>query len=247
MYPSISALKNPKLIPDPPKKLLIISPKDLYGITASKGGEEYAKKLGFDVRTEEVEKGAKDYTPIISWAKGSGVDGVITVLWPGDFFLFFRQIQEMKFRPKYLDGLHGSAATKVWETFGETAQGLCAGGYYGARFPTYENKEYNERYKKKCGEDPTHFSSMEVATGQIMHQAIEKAGTLDRKKVKEILKRDEFKCVYSNRVKFVSEGGCTNINKFSYFTLLQWQNGKALTLYPPEFAEAKPIYPMPFK
>jgi hypothetical protein len=77
-----------------------------------------------------------------------------------------------------------------------------------------------------------------------LHQAIEKAGTLNPEKVREVLLKDEFKCLLYPRVKFVSEAGYTNINKHAFTGVLQWEEGKLLTVFPPELAEAKLRYPL---
>jgi len=168
---------------------------------------------------------------------------LIVALYPGDFFLFFKQVQELGYRPRYINGLHGPDLPDFWETFRKTANGVVTGGYYAARWPTFENKEYVERYQKKWGEIPTHYGAT-GAGGQIIHQAIEKAGTIEREKVREVLLKEEFKCLLYPKVKFVSEAGYTNINKFAFTGVLQWQDGKLLTVFPPELAETKLRYPL---
>ena len=80
-----------------------------------------------------------------------------------------------------------------------------------------------------------------------MKQAIEKAGTLNSKKLQEVLLKEEFKCVLFNRVKYESKGDYTNINKYASVGLLQWQNGQLVNVYPPDVAEAPFMYPMPWK
>ena len=246
LWTPVRSLKDTRIVSDPPKKLIFIASKELYDITAAKGGIDLAKELGFETYYEEVEKGVKDFTPIISRAKTQGIDGLIAALYPAEFFLLFRQMQELGYRPKYINGLHGPDLPDFWDTFGKTANGVVTGGYYSSKWPSFENKEYVERYQKKWNEIPTHYGAT-GAGGQVLHQAIEKAGTLNPEKVREVLLRDEFKCVLYPRVKFVSEAGYTNINKYAFTGVLQWEEGKLLTVFPPELAEAKLKYPLPSK
>jgi branched-chain amino acid transport system substrate-binding protein len=246
LWTPVRLLKDTRVVSDPPKKLIFIASKELYDITAAKGGMDLAKEVGFETFYEEVEKGVKDFTPIISRAKTQGIDGLIAALYPAEFFLLFRQMQELGYRPRYINGLHGPDLPDFWETFGKTANGVVTGGYYSAKWPSFENKEYVERYQKKWGEIPTHYGAT-GAGGQILHQAIEKAGTLNPEKVREVLLKDEFKCLLYPRVKFVSEAGYTNINKHAFTGVLQWEDGKLLTVFPPELAEAKLKYPLPPK
>lgn len=242
----VKVLKDSTLIPDPPKKLMFVSSKELYNITTSKGGMELAKELGIETHYEEVEKGVKDFTAVITRAKSAGVDSMIAALYPEDFFLLFRQMQEFGFHPKYVNGLHGPDLPDFWETYGKRAEGVVTGGYYEASWPTYQNKEYVERYKKKYGIFPAHYGAT-GAGGQILHQAIEQAGTLDREKVRKVLLTGEFKCILYPRVKYVNEGEFTNINEFAFTGVKQWQDGNLLTVFPKELAQTKLLYPFPAK
>ena len=78
-----------------------------------------------------------------------------------------------------------------------------------------------------------------------MKQAIEKAGTLDREKVKKALEEGEFKTMLYP-VKYVNQKGYTNLNIRAFEGLLQWQNGKLLFVYPEDVSVAKFIYPIPW-
>ena len=80
-----------------------------------------------------------------------------------------------------------------------------------------------------------------------MQQVIEKAGTLDREKVKKVLEKDKFKCLLYPTVRYVSERGYTNINKFAFTGVLQWQNGELLTVHPKSIADADFMYPVPWR
>jgi branched-chain amino acid transport system substrate-binding protein len=234
-----------KTVSNPPKKIQFIATKELYGITTAKGGVEHAKDLGFEPYYEEVEKGVKDFTPMITSMKGKGIEGISTGLYEAEFFLLYKQMQELKFFPKFIYASHGTDLPDFWETFGKVGEGACAGGFYSTKWNTFENKEFVKAYKEEIGTYPTHYA----ATGagiQIMKQAIEKAGSLDRVKIKEVLEREEFTCMILPRVKYVTEGGYTNINKYAFIGILQWQNGELMNVFPESLAETKFIYPMPW-
>lgn len=231
---------------DRPKKIQYISTKELYGITTAKGGMQRAKELGFQVYYEEVEKGVKDFTPLITKMKKTGIEVISTGIYEAEFFLLFRQMQELGFYPKFIYASHGTDLRDFWDTFGKLGEGACAGGFYNTTWRTHQNKEFVVAYKKYTGIYPTHYG----ATGagiQIMQQAIEKAETLDRGKIKKVLQEEEFTCLVLPKVKYVSEGDYTNINKFAYSGVLQWHNGELLTIFPKEIADTELVYPMPWK
>lgn len=225
------------------KNIQYIATKELYGITTAKGGVEYAKSQGLNPSYEEVEKGVKDFTPLITKMKSKGIQAISTGIYEGEFFLLMRQMQELAFYPKFIYASHGTDLPEYWETFGKTGENACAGGFYNKTWDTFENKEFVERYKKETGSYPTHYAAT-IAGGQIMKQAIEKAGTLNKEKVKKILETEEFKCVLYPRVKYENEGKYTNLNKYAFTGILQWQEGNLLTIFPSSIAEASFQYPM---
>lgn len=235
-----------KSVKDHPKKVYYISTKELYGITTAKGGFEHAKELGFKPYYEEVEKGVKDFTPLITKMKSLGIEAISTGIYEAEFFLLFRQMQELGFYPKFLYASHGTDLPDFWDTFGKLGEGACAGGFYNVRWKTFENEEFAKAYKKHTGTFPTHYGAT-IAGGQIMQQVIEKAGTLDREKVKKVLEEEEFKCLLYPTVRYVSERGYTNINKFAFTGVLQWQNGELLTVHPKSIADADFMYPVPWR
>ena len=105
-WSAVDVLKDKKVVKDPPKKLYFVTAKELYPMTADKGAVDYAKKFGFEVYYEEVEKGCKDFTPVITKMKSLGVEGMVTSTYYADFFVLYRQIQELGYKPKYLYAAH---------------------------------------------------------------------------------------------------------------------------------------------
>lgn len=242
-WSAVDVLRDKKIVKDPPKKLYFVTAKELYPKTADKGAMEYAKKMGFEVYFEEVEKGCKDFTPVITKMKTMGVDGIVTSTYYADFFVMFRQVMELAFRPKYLYAAHSDLPDFAEAFGGKAVEGVCAHGFWGTTWNTEGNQEFIAAYRKKWGEDPNQWA-ITVTSAQVMKQAIEKAGTLDREKAKKVLEEGEFECMLS-KVKYVNEGGYTNLNKLAFTGLLQWQGGKLLFVYPEEVAEAKFTYPIP--
>ena len=244
-WSAVKVLMDKKIVKDdPPEKLFFITAKELYPKTADTGAMEYAKDKGFKTYYEEVEKGCKDFTPVITRMKNEGVDGIVTSTYYADFFVMFRQFQELGFRPKYIYAAHSDLIDFAEAFSPDLVEGVCAHGFWGMSWDTPENQAFIERYKKRWGEDPNQWS-ITVTSAQVMKQAIEKAGTLDSEKVKETLQEGDFSCMLS-KVKYVNEGGYTNLNKLAATGLLQWQNGKLVFVYPQEVAEGTFIYPIPW-
>ncbi len=67
---------------------MYISIKELYGKTTATGGFNHAKELGFEPYIEEVEKGCKDFTPLIAKMKSIGIEAISTGIYEAEFFFF---------------------------------------------------------------------------------------------------------------------------------------------------------------
>ena len=105
---------------------------------------------------------------------------------------------------------------------------------------TFGNKEFVDAFQAKYKKLPDALnSSLGYMPCQIMEQAIEKVGSLDRKKLRDYIAANEFQTV-QGPVKFK---GSENIKAVA--GILQWQNGVLEVIWPKSIATAKPIYPKP--
>jgi branched-chain amino acid transport system substrate-binding protein len=97
---------------------------------------------------------------------------------------------------------------------------------------------YTQKYPGK-GEPDYHVASSTAAC-LALQRAIEKAGSLDPKKVRDALQALDVSTFYG-RLKFDSRG----VNTYKPMVVEQIQNGKHHTVFPPEVADTQPKYPTP--
>ncbi len=101
-----------------------------------------------------------------------------------------------------------------------------------------------EIYKKKSNVPFDSNSIQEAVAMYVLALAIEKAGAVDTEKVVQVLRTTTFDSPLSmgGKVQFESPGG-QNIKAQSVIS--QIQNGSYVTVYPYEYKDGDPIYPMP--
>ncbi len=102
-----------------------------------------------------------------------------------------------------------------------------------------------ERFVKRTGEPWITQDSM-TAYGDmwILKEALERAGAADSKKVAEEIRKLDLKegpaaLAFPGGVKFEPNGRRAG----AHLVIVQWQKGKAVTVYPAELAVAEPIWP----
>jgi branched-chain amino acid transport system substrate-binding protein len=101
-------------------------------------------------------------------------------------------------------------------------------------------KEFVAAYQKKFGREPVYHSAAGYAGCLIYAEAVKRAGSLDADKVREQLLKMETKTAFGEYK--VDPDGFQVAHKMA---MLQWQDGKKVTVWPDELANAKVRYPTP--
>jgi branched-chain amino acid transport system substrate-binding protein len=170
-------------------KIAILHDKTTYGQGLA---EEFRKGLGAKpqvVLFEGVTVGEKDYSPVVTKIKSLTPD---LVFFGGIYVeggLLIKQFKGVGGTAPFIGGdgimseelvkIGGPATEGTFATFGpDTKESPSARGF-------------NENYKKKYGE-PGVYSVYAYDATNILLQAIQKSGSLDRKKILEVLKGTDY-------------------------------------------------------
>ena len=100
--------------------------------------------------------------------------------------------------------------------------------------------EFAERFRKEVGHEPDYHPPQSSAALAVYVRAIERAGSLDPKRVRDELAKTNIMTFYGP-VRFNEKG--QNVAKS--MAVIQIQNGKPVVVYPENLAQAKFIYPLP--
>jgi branched-chain amino acid transport system substrate-binding protein len=99
---------------------------------------------------------------------------------------------------------------------------------------------YDSQYRQKFGYEPSYQSAESTACGIAYVKALEKAGSLDPKAVRDALAGLNFMSFYG-QITFDERG----INMSKPMAVEQWQDGKKVTVWPADVANAKAAWPAP--
>jgi branched-chain amino acid transport system substrate-binding protein len=127
------------------------------------------------------------------------------------------------------------------DTFGANAvQGVMGGGAWNAK-TSPGAKEFVDKFVARFKVEPDYWGGLYYWSSlQHFQQAIEKAGTLDQKKIRDIMAKERFDTAlgpfwYDENQYFVNHPG----------EIGQWQNGVFEVIDPGEKRTAPPLYPKP--
>jgi branched-chain amino acid transport system substrate-binding protein len=170
--------------------------------------------------------GAKDYSSLIMKAKAAKIDALILLGMTEDSITLTRQMKENDLSVKYYHGWAGTWASQFYEALGKDAEYVLADGFWSEQYPYPGAKELGERFRKD-------FKRTSVTIGlfytqaKILFEAIEKAGTLDGAKVRDVVIKTHWKNTAMGDVKYDERGYAPFVS-----VALQWIKGEQKLVYP---------------
>jgi branched-chain amino acid transport system substrate-binding protein len=226
-----------------PKTIAILGENTDFGISGSKSAKAYAEKKGLKVVYEEAySKGSPDYRSTLVQLRGTNPDLVFMVSYVADAILLMRQSRELGLSPMAFLGAGAGFSTVQFANEKQISNGVFASSQWTPQVKWPGAKEFNERYIRQFGKEPTYHAATAYAAMMILGEEAAKAGG-DREKIRKALDAGSWNGV-DGEVKFQDYEGYTNQNKHQML-VEQVQNGKHVTVWPQSLASGKPLWPFP--
>jgi branched-chain amino acid transport system substrate-binding protein len=221
------------------KRAAVISHEDLHGVEYSRLSGPAFNRKGIDVVMKKTyPMGVKDLSAILKQAKTQDVDAFVSFSYPDECMLLTGQAIELGLNFKVFALSVGPAFTFYRNAFGvKTVEGVIGGGAWNVK-SSPGAKKFAEHFKTVTGEEMGNYWGSIYFYSAMQHfkQAVEKAGTLDQKKIREIMAKEKFETAlgpywYDERQISVNHPG----------EIGQWQNGVFEVIDPGEKRTAAPI------
>ena len=212
---------------------------DSFGTALSVPARAALKREKFNlVYDRAYPVGSRDMKPIIIGAAESKADVFLAFSYPDDTFGITAKAIELGFDPKVFFGSVGVAYPTFKDKFGARADGVLGMGGWDPSLPALQ--AYFKRHVAVIGREPDRFiSPVTYATLQILQQAIERAGTLDRTAVLEQIKTGTFE-TQMGPLRY--DGNMLD----RHWDVGQWQNGEFYGVAPAGMPGARTlIFPKP--
>ena len=205
-------------------------------------GQEYSATLkpqlagaGFKVAYEtSYALGVSDLSAQIKAAKATGPDSMLALSYPPDTFMLTEQSMANDFNPKLRFLGVGTAFPSYKGKFGDKINGVFGLGGWDPNGPGM--KEYFERHKAvNKGQEPDRWASAATYAGlQMLQQAIERVGEIDRAKILQEMRTGTFKTVQGD----LKLQGNRDANAWH---IGQWQGGEFYGIAPNRAGAKQPM------
>lgn len=222
-------------------KIAILHEDALYGQTVSGFQEAQIRQRGLN-QVEKLAYSARsvDLSSVIQRLRGVNADIVLHTGYQNDIVLFFRGMQEANWKPRMVIG--SGAGYSLTDT--ARAVGPAFNGVMNVDFTQFAvNEQYApgvsafvELYKRRYGSDPRSGHSLANYFGaRVYLDAVQRAGSTDKDRIRTaVLATDvaEGTTPTGWGVRFDERGQNTRVRPF----LLQWQDGRQVTVFPAQAA-----------
>lgn len=209
-------------------KIAILYVQSDFTVENAKYNKEFVEKEGVGkvVVYESYPLGVSDVKGLLLKVRDANPDVVVVHSYPADALLVTSQMKELNINPKvYILGVGGQVLAFDQKFDDRTKEGIVTINNWHPEFYP-ESKELYELYIKKYGHNPpSHALGLAWESAIVLQQAIEKAGTIDPVKIRDVIAIETFETPFG-RVKFENQ-----VNSKSLLVLEQWRNGSLRPIY----------------
>lgn len=204
----------------------------LWPADAKAGGYEVVQATAFPTDTQQ-------FTSMVAQAKSSGADIVMVNAIPPQAIGVRKQMASAGYTPKLLVMEKGAEPEAFAQATGRLSDGVLVGGYWDPSFPYPGAADLGKRFEAETKQTQSQHIADSHAAAQVLLDAIAAAGSTDREKINAAIGKT-LKSYVIGPVKFDADH-----TSAIPITVMQWQSGKAVVVWPKDRANGKLIFPLP--
>lgn len=244
----LSGIIDMALAQDPkPSTVAILSADDPFSMEVANAANKYALQKGLTVvYAQKYPNSSTDLRAPLTETKSKNPDLFLNSGHFAESVAIAQQAKELNFVAKGYGFSVGPSLPNFQTTLKNDANYITNGTQWTADlkyvgvdlFKT--SQVYNQMFKDRWGHEPPYQSANSTVSGIAFGKALEAAGTLDPRAVRDQLAKLDVMTFYG-QIKFDERG----VNIYKPMVVEQWQKGKKATIWPTAEASAKPLWPAP--
>ncbi|OWT57652.1 amino acid ABC transporter substrate-binding protein [Candidimonas nitroreducens] len=228
-----------------PKSVALLYADDAFDVSVAKGTRPALKKAGVDtVMDERYSTNASNFNSLLSQIKSKKVDAVLVAGHETEILNFVRQAKSLGVAPKLYSFTVGVPSEDFRKALGKDADYAFG---MTAWLPSDKLKDqwfgdaaqFASAYKAKYGYEPDYHAASGAADVETLVKAVEKANSLDPKKVRDAIAASDFESLYG-KIAF-GKTGQISLDQ----TVVQVQGGELKAVFNGTSFLTQPKYPMP--
>lgn len=216
------------------KRVAILARNDLFPLAVAQEFEKAVKAEGMEVvASERYAIGAMDHSAAITQMRGARPDWFYASGYINDLILIRRQMNDLGLKAPLITMLAGPAYQEFTQTLGPLAEDITSMSWWhpAVRYKGEDvfgsTEAFNAAWAKKYGGEADYVEAGSAACGAILQMAIEAAGTIEAKKVRDAISATDAETFYGH-VKFGADGQITSLQP----PVFQLVGGNPVILWP---------------
>jgi branched-chain amino acid transport system substrate-binding protein len=216
----------------------VVHPTVEYGVEMHEAFVNNAKKAGLNVVvTKSYPFGAADLQPVVREVMAANPDAFVCMSYPPDTFMLTEQSKIVGFNPQFMYVAIGGVFPTYRGKFGNDVNGILAYGGQDTSVKGYA--EYDKEHRAMHNRPSEAGALSAYSAVQVVQQAIERVGEVDRTKVRDEIAKGKFDTIWGEL--HYTDQRCANP-----WAVGQWQGGEMVGVFPKDKAGAKPVqFPKP--
>jgi branched-chain amino acid transport system substrate-binding protein len=216
------------------KKVAVLGRDDIFPKSMAQGVSAAAKAGGLDVVYDQLYAvGTMDHSASLSAIKAANPDWIYVTGYTQDLILARKQMSDLGVKAPIITMVAGPAYKEYIDGLGNLANGVTSSSWWHQAtsykgvgvWPTTE--DFYKEFLAKEKSDPDYVHASCAATVVILQDAIERAGSVDKKKVRDALAKTDVSTFYGP-VKFSANG----MNQARDLPIIQVQDKQIKVLAP---------------
>jgi branched-chain amino acid transport system substrate-binding protein len=222
------------------RRVAILARNDLFPLALAQEMEKAAKDRGFEVVFfEKYAINTMDHSAALSHIKSYSPEWIFATGYINDLVLIKKQMSDQKIEAPVVTMIAGPAYQEFIDASGKGAENISSASWWHPA-AQYKGKDifgtpdnYVKLFRAKYNSTPDYAHASASVSGALFQMAIENAGTLDPKKVRDELAKLDVQTFWGP-VKFGPNGQINSLEP----PVFQIQNGKAVVVHPPAIKQA---------
>lgn len=222
-----------------PRRVAIFAERTDWGREMSNLWSVRSTEFGYQVVFRgEYTVGTRDLSDLILRAKAANAELVLSIPTPPDGITLVRQMKELDFNPKAYVTIRAADAPAWSQSLGRDGDFalLMPGWHYAVKFPGAS--ELNSKHQQRFGRPADVLVGPAYACVQVVADAVQRAGSLDRERIREAMAATNLRATVVGPVRFRPDGTSPVTT-----VVVQWQGGRQELVWPKEFATRTLAYP----
>jgi branched-chain amino acid transport system substrate-binding protein len=220
----------------------------IFGTDSSKVQAKLAEERGYKVVADiKYQANSPSLSSEVQQLKAANADVVMPSSYTNDSILLVKTMSELGYKPKSIVAQDAGFSEKTfYDAVGDKIPGSITRGSFsldlGAKRPSVA--KVNEMYKARANKDLNDLTAREFMALLVLADAIDRAKSIEGEKIRAALAATDIPGSRTimpwTQIKFDEYGQNNDADPI----LLQYVNGKLITIYPFAAAAAEPVWPM---